>query len=51
MGIALTDSKRMGLNLQGLALARHFYSMANSRDWEKDGTQALMKILREINAS
>ena len=51
MGIALTDSKRMGLKLQGLALAHRFYSMANSHDWENDGTQALMKILREINAS
>ena len=51
MGIALTDSKRMGLKLQGLALAHRFYSMANSHDWENDGTQTLMKILREINAS
>tara|TARA_B100001248_G_scaffold236388_1_gene199752 strand:+ start:60 stop:944 length:885 start_codon:yes stop_codon:yes gene_type:complete len=51
MRIALGDSKRMGLNLEGLALAQRFYSLADSHDWENDGTQALMKILRQINAS
>ena len=44
MGIALEDSSRMGLSLPGLALAQRFYSLANSHDWENDGTQALMKI-------
>jgi 3-hydroxyisobutyrate dehydrogenase len=51
MRIALDDSSRMGLNLEGLALAQRFYSLAHSHDWENDGTQALMKILRQINAS
>ena len=51
MRIALEDSKRMGLNLEGLALAQRFYSLADSYDWENDGTQALMKIIRQINAS
>jgi len=51
MRIALEDSKRMGLNLEGLALAQRFYSLADSHDWENDGTQALMKIIRQINAS
>ena len=44
MRIALDDSSRMGLNLEGLALAQRFYSLAHSHDWENDGTQALMKI-------
>jgi 3-hydroxyisobutyrate dehydrogenase-like beta-hydroxyacid dehydrogenase len=51
MRIALDDSLRMGLNLEGLALAQRFYSLAHSHDLENDGTQALMKILRQINAS
>jgi 3-hydroxyisobutyrate dehydrogenase len=51
MRIALEDSMRMGLNLEGLALAQRFYSLAHSHNWENDGTQALMKILREIKAS
>ena len=50
MRIALEDSKRMGLDLKGLALAKKFYSMTEAYDFEKDGTQALMKILRSLNA-
>ena len=46
MRIALEDSSRMGLELEGLALAKKFYSIAERNDFENDGTQALMKILR-----
>ena len=50
MKIALEDSERMGLELEGLALAKKFYSMTEAYDFENDGTQALMKILRTLNA-
>ena len=50
MRIALEDSERMGLELEGLALAKKFYSMTEAYDFENDGTQALMKILRSLNA-
>ena len=50
MRIALEDSKRMRLDLEGLALAKKFYSMTEAYDFENDGTQALMKILRSLNA-
>ena len=50
MKIALEDSERMGLELEGLALAKKFYSMTEAYDFENDGTQALMKILRNLNA-
>jgi len=49
MRIALEDSERMGLELEGLALAKKFYSMTETYDFENDGTQALMKILRSLN--
>ena len=49
MRIAIEDSERMGLKLKGLALAKKFYSMSEAYDFEKDGTQALMKILRSLN--
>ena len=48
MRIALEDSERMGLELEGLALAKKFYSMTETYDFENDGTQALMKILRSL---
>jgi len=51
MKIALDDSQRIGLKLEGLALAKKFYSMTEAYDFENDGTQALMKILRSLNAN
>ena len=51
MRIALEDSNRLGLKLEGLALAKKFYSMTEAYDFENDGTQALMKILRSLNAN
>jgi 3-hydroxyisobutyrate dehydrogenase len=50
MKIALRDVDRMGLKLEGLELAYRFYSMAENYDWDNNGTQALMKILRVINS-
>ena len=38
MRIALDDSEKMGLKLEGLALAQRFYSMTKSYNFEKDGT-------------
>ena len=49
MRIAIEDSERMGLELEGLTLAKKLYSMTEAYDFEKDGTQALMKILRSLN--
>jgi 3-hydroxyisobutyrate dehydrogenase len=49
MRIALEDASRMGLRLEGLELANRFYANAKSWDWENDGTQGLMKILRKLN--
>ena len=49
MGIAMEDSKRMGLDLKGLELARSFYEMAREENYEEDGTQALFKVLSKMN--
>ena len=51
MRIALEDASRMGLRLEGLELANRFYANAKTWEWENDGTQGLMKILRKLNAS
>ena len=51
MRIALEDSNRMGLKLEGLALAKKFYSMTEAYDFENDGTLALIKILRSLNSN
>lgn len=50
MGIAMEDSKRMGLDLKGLELAMSFYEMAREENYEEDGTQALFKVLSKMNA-
>jgi len=49
MGIAMEDSKRMGLDLKGLELAMSFYEMAREENYEEDGTQALFKVLSKMN--
>jgi len=49
MGIAMEDSKRMGLDLKGLELAMSFYEMARKENYEEDGTQALFKVLSKMN--
>jgi len=49
IGIAMEDSKRMGLDLKGLELAMSFYEMAREENYEEDGTQALFKVLSKMN--
>ena len=51
MGIALDDSKRMGLDLKGLALASEFYEQVEKEGFGEKGTQVLLKVLRKMNES
>ena len=37
--IALEDSRRIGLNLEGLKLAHRFYLLAKEKDYQNEGTQ------------
>ena len=50
MGIALAEAKRMNLALPGLALVESFYRAAVGRGMERNGTQALFKVLDSLNA-
>jgi 3-hydroxyisobutyrate dehydrogenase len=49
MGIALEDCESMGIRLKGLELAHQFYQKAIDSGYQDKGTQALLKILRELN--
>lgn len=49
MKIALDEANRMDLNLPGLSLARTLYETLRSQGHAKDGTQALILALAEIN--
>ncbi len=49
MGIALEESRRMGLSLPGLALAQQFYIAAVGLDWQNLGTQGLYKVYARLN--
>ena len=49
MGIALEESRRMGLKLPGLELAERLYQTAASQGHARDGTHALMLALAEIS--
>ena len=51
MGIALEDSKRMGLNLKGLALASELYERVEKEGFAEKGTQVLLEVLRKMNES
>ena len=51
MGIALEDSKQMGLELKGLALAFEFYERVEKEGFSEKGTQVLLKVLRKMNES
>ena len=51
MGIALEDSKQMGLELKGLALASEFYERVEKEGFSEKGTQVLLKVLRKMNES
>jgi 3-hydroxyisobutyrate dehydrogenase len=50
MGIALDEARRMNLALPGLALVESFYRAAVGRGMDRAGTQALFKVLDDLNA-
>ena len=49
MGIALSESKKMGLSLPGLALAEQLYLSVKAKGWGRNGTHALMLALGEMS--
>lgn len=50
MGIALAESRRMGLSLPGLALAEQLYQSVKAKGFGRNGTHALMLALSEMSA-
>ncbi|MDP3428374.1 MAG: NAD(P)-dependent oxidoreductase, partial [Humidesulfovibrio sp.] len=50
MGIALEESRRMGLKLPGLELVHGLYSQASADGHGRDGTQALFMALQKLSA-
>jgi len=50
MGIALEESKRMGLSMPGLALAHQLYLSLKAQGHARDGTQALQLALANMAA-
>ena len=50
MGIALAESRRMGLALPGLALAEQLYRAVEAQGFGRKGTQALMLALAHLSA-
>ena len=49
MGIALDESKRMGLSMPGLALAHQLYLSLQAQGHGRDGTQALQLALASMS--
>lgn len=49
MGIALAESRRMGLSMPGLALAEQLYQSVKAQGWGRNGTHALMLALAEMS--
>jgi 3-hydroxyisobutyrate dehydrogenase len=49
MGIALDESKRMGLVMPGLALANQLYLSVKAHGYGRKGTQALMLALEQLS--
>jgi 3-hydroxyisobutyrate dehydrogenase len=49
MGIALDESKRMGLVMPGLALANQLYLAVKAQGWGRKGTHALMLALEQLS--
>ncbi|MFK7736895.1 MAG: NAD(P)-dependent oxidoreductase [Pirellulaceae bacterium] len=49
MGIALAESRRMGLSMPGLALAEQLYRSVEAKGWAKEGTHALTLALAEMS--
>ncbi len=50
MGIALSESRRLGLALPGLALAEQLYRACSSQGHARDGTHALVLALAQLSA-
>ena len=48
MGIALSEAKKMGLSLPGLALGEQLYLSVKAKGWGRNGTHALMLALSEM---
>jgi 3-hydroxyisobutyrate dehydrogenase len=49
MGIALEESKRMGLSMPGLALAHQLYVALKAQGHGRDGTHSLMLVLASLS--
>ncbi|MGD9855404.1 MAG: NAD(P)-dependent oxidoreductase [Planctomycetaceae bacterium] len=49
MGIALAESRKMGLSMPGLALAEQLYLSVKANGHGKDGTHALMLALSQMS--
>jgi len=49
MGIALAESKKMGLSLPGLALGEQLYLSVKAKGWGRNGTHALLLALAEMS--
>lgn len=49
MGIALAESRRMGLAMPGLALGEQLYQSVQAKGWARNGTHALTLALAEMN--
>ncbi len=49
MGIALAESRRMGLSMPGLALGEQLYQSVQAKGWDKHGTHALTLALAEMS--
>ena len=49
MGIALEESKRMGLSMPGLALAQQLYVALKAQGHGRDGTHSLMLALASLS--
>lgn len=49
MGIALSEAKKMGLSLPGLALGEQLYLSVKAKGWGRNGTHALMLALAEMS--
>lgn len=49
MGIALSESRKMGLAMPGLALAEQLYQSVAAKGWARNGTHALALALAEMN--
>jgi 3-hydroxyisobutyrate dehydrogenase len=49
LGIALAESKRMGLSMPGLALAEQLYLSVQAQGWGRNGTHALTLALAKMS--